>query len=98
MSKVTRTQPDTFHLAGRLDLESVMSYRADMEREIPFDQSFTMDLGNLEVGDSSVLPLLVHIVRQTRGEGGEVQFQNVPEDLRSMAELAGLTGLLFLEG
>ena len=98
MSRVNQSQPDHYSLEGCLSLASLMQFREEAEREIPAERSVRIDLSGVEAQGSAALALLVHLVRRARQAGGEVRFLNSPERLRLMAEMAGLSGLLALEG
>ncbi|MFT7305447.1 MAG: anti-anti-sigma factor [Candidatus Azotimanducaceae bacterium] len=84
-------------LEGQIRIESLMSYRRELDAILPEDTDLTVDLKSLSVEDSSVLALLVYLVRRIRGAGKQISFEHPSEQLRGMAELAGLVDLIGLE-
>ena len=82
-------------LTGALTLETLMVFRKAVIADLPADIDMTIDLSDLDARDSSVLALLIFIVRRAAGEGSSVTFTGVDPRVAHMADLAGVRELLF---
>ena len=81
-------------LSGRLDLDSLMEYKKEIEQTVPAGEELVVDLGGLEIEGSAVMALLVFMLRRSKGAGGTLRFESASERLVAMASLAGLVDLL----
>ena len=96
MSSVIETRPGCFQLTGTLDLATLMEFRQQVDEQVPFAQNVRFDLSALDVKGSGVLALLTYCLRRASIEGGALIVENPPEQLRKIAELADIRGMLGL--
>lgn len=97
MSLVSLKAPQDLVLEGTISLSRLMEYRRLVDELLPADRTFTVDLSQLTAEDSSILALLVYLVRQSKTTGGQVTFTGVSDHLRDMAHLSGLAALIQLD-
>lgn len=81
-------------VSGHLGLESLMSYKKEIEQTVPASEDLVVDLSGLEIEGSAVMALLVFMLRRSKGAGGSLKFESASERLVAMASLAGLVDLL----
>ena len=82
---------DRIEVSGDLNVESVTSV---FQRQVEFDPTRNrVDLAEIDTCDSSGLALLVHWYAQAEKAGTSIEFVNVPQKLREIADLAGLEGI-----
>lgn len=80
-------------VAGEVSLGTVLSWRESGLREIDCD-GLTVDLAGLTDADTSALSLLFEWQREARARGFALKFCNLPENLRSLAEVYGVLELI----
>ncbi len=57
-------------------------------------KAWTVDLAGVEGADSAAVSMLLSWVRNAQRHGASVSFVNVPENLRSLADLYGVADVL----
>ena len=80
-----------YAIKGALTVDNV-SQAFKMSLRFPSDTQ--LDLGEVSTMDSAGLSLLVYWKQQAGSQGGDVQFINPPEQVASIAKVAGLEPLL----
>lgn len=83
-----------FRVEGPLDFETVaeaLEVSKDLFAEYP---SIEVDLGGVTRGGSAALALLLEWVNWSKNFVREIRFQNVPEQIRAMAAISEVEGLL----
>jgi len=83
---------------GTVTFDDLMARREAGERAIAdADAAVVFDLGGLDAGNSAAVALLMAWFRAAERDGKTVRFVRVPQQLRSILELSGMTGVLPLE-
>lgn len=96
MSDITLTyDAGRAQLKGELTFNSVPSV-LDCEHLFKDVETLEVDLGGVSRSDSAGLALLVAWVRFAKQHQKTIRFSNVPDQLRAMAGVSGLTEVLSL--
>jgi phospholipid transport system transporter-binding protein len=90
---VIRREGRRIVLSGPLTLNNVATVLEEGKRHLE-EGVGTVDLGEVAEMDSSLVALLFAWLRDARGRGQELVFQNPPEALRTLARLYGVDDLL----
>jgi phospholipid transport system transporter-binding protein len=83
----------------RLAVQSAMTFsqavalRDALLKELDRD-GLTVDLGAVTEADSTALSLLLEWRRAAKAHGWRIHYANLPENLRSLAEVYGVLGLV----
>jgi len=86
-------------LTGWLNIITVNEVGQQIERIMQQLQSpISIDLQQLTQVDSAALALLIHCFRLAKRQHKSIHFENIPDNLLSIATISGLNGLLFNEG
>ncbi len=92
-----------FLLSGELSFSSVPRLLREGQRLLPREAAsaevsagVTMDLQGVSRTDSAGLALLVEWLRDSRAQGVEINFLNIPAQMLALAHLSGLEGVLSL--
>jgi len=84
---------DRCTVQGPINLDSVVSLLAEGNSLFTAPQ-VTVDLAAVTEVDSSALSLLLEWRREAGRNGREIRYLNLPANLKSLAELYGVTELL----
>ena len=84
---------DRLRVRGAITLADVTRWREAGLKEIDRD-GLTIDLSGVEEADSSALSLLLEWHRAAKTRGFRVTFANLPENMRSLAEVYGVLDLV----
>ncbi len=92
-----------FLLSGELSFSSVPGLLREAQCILPshtasaeVSAGVTMDLQGVGRTDSAGLALLVEWMRESRAQGVEINFLNIPTQMLALAHLSGLEGVLSL--
>lgn len=89
---VERTGPASLSIKGDLTFRTVMEVRARLEAELAdAAQTQTVDLSGIQHTDSSALSLWLCLRRQARVKGLELCVENVPDEIRALGQLVGMS-------
>ena len=88
---------DTLMLRGAVTYANAMQWREAVLKEIDRD-GLIIDLAGIEEADSTALSLLLECQREAKARGFDIAFTNLPENLRSLAEVYGVLELIALAG
>jgi anti-sigma B factor antagonist len=93
------TRPAVLHLSGDIDFFTEDAFRAEAERllEDTAIDGLVVDLGQVEVMDSSGLGLLVDLLRLCRDLELPMTLRAVPERVAQLLDLTGLDQLITVE-
>ncbi len=96
--RTTLTRDDEFgyRLAGDLTFATIPTLHDNAAVDFSGDTS-RIDLGEVQHVDSAGLALLLEWVQQAAQAGRQIDFVNVPTQLRSLVEVTGLAGVLRLQ-
>ena len=83
-----------WRVTGALALETVPELWKRKSTLLAPGRHVTCDLAGVERTDSAGLALLVSLLREARASETTLQFANIPDQLRSLARLSGVDGLL----
>jgi anti-sigma B factor antagonist len=85
-------------LYGDLDFFSEDTFRAEAERLLAGDlEEFIVDLGAVNMVDSSGLSLLVDLLRLCREMGLPMLLRDVPEKVQQVLDLTGLDQVMAVD-
>ena len=84
---------DRLRVSGRLTMDTIgTSFAAAMQ---PLEgKEWVVDLAQVEAADSAAVSLLLGWQRNAQRHGAKLTLVNVPENLRSLADLYGVTEAL----
>lgn len=84
---------DSFRVSGRLTMDSIgASFGEAMQA--PDGKDWTIDLAQVEEADSAAVSLLLAWLRNAQRYEAKLTFINVPDNLRSLADLYGVADAL----
>jgi phospholipid transport system transporter-binding protein len=87
---------DRLLLRGSVTLADVLVWREAGCKEIDRDK-LTIDLSGIEEADSSALSLLLEWQRFAKSRGFQLDYVNMPEKMRSLAEVYGVLDMIALD-
>ena len=93
---LTITGDGQWMLSGELDFDTVPSLLARRDAEFTSDADISVDLSKVTRVDSAGLALMVEWLREAERVGLAITFENVPEQLQSIARVCGLCDILSL--
>lgn len=88
---------DRLLLRGAINFAAARQWRDAVVKEIDRD-GLTVDLAGVEESDSTALSLLLECTREAKARGFRIAFANLPENLRSLADVYGVLELIPLTG
>ena len=88
-------QGDRWMLSGEIDFDTVPSLLAHPGANMVRDRHVQVDLAEVTRVDSAGLAMMVEWLREAQDKGLGISFNNVPEQLQSMARICGLEDILF---
>jgi phospholipid transport system transporter-binding protein len=80
-------------LSGAVTLANVARLLEEGRRHVE-EGVKSVDLAEVSEMDSALLALLLAWLREAKARGGSLQFENLPESLRTIARLYGVDALL----
>jgi phospholipid transport system transporter-binding protein len=84
---------DRLRVSGRLTMDSIGT--SFDEAMLPLEgKSWIIDLERVEAADSAAVSLLLAWLRNAQSHGANLVFANVPDNLRSLADLYGVADAL----
>ncbi len=84
---------DCLRVSGRLTMDSIgKSFTEAMQP--PEGKNWTIDLAQVEAADSAAVSMLLSWLRNAQRHEAKLTFINVPENLRSLADLYGVANAL----
>ena len=86
-------QGGSLRVSGRLTMDTIGTSFSDAMQPLE-GKDWTIDLGEVEAVDSAAVSLLLGWLRNAQRHGESVSFVNVPENLRSLADLYGVAEVL----
>jgi phospholipid transport system transporter-binding protein len=84
---------DRLLVSGRLTMDTIGAV-FDEAMQPPEGKNWTVDLAQVEVADSAAVSLLLGWLRNAQRHGATLTFVNVPDNLRSLADLYGVADAL----
>lgn len=85
-------------LVGALTFETVGELFTRGSDAIHGTQKTTLDLSKVTRADSAGLALMVEWLRRARRRNAQIEIINMPEQMRSIARLSKLDGVLLADG
>ena len=86
---------DRWVLSGEIDFDTVPSLLAHPGANMVRGRNVQVDLAEVTRVDSAGLAMMVEWLREAQDKGLGISFNNVPEQLQSMAHICGLEDILF---
>jgi phospholipid transport system transporter-binding protein len=80
-------------VSGRLTMDSIGTLFAEA-MQAPEGKDWIVDLAQVEVADSSAVSMLLSWLRNAQRHDAKLTFVNVPDNLRSLADLYGVADAL----
>lgn len=87
--------PEAVSLKGILTFKSVPAIKHAIEQWMSEKDILNIDLSDIRYSDSSGLALLTEWLRYARGQNKTVNFIDMPEQMRAIAQVTGLCPILF---
>ena len=84
---------DCLRVSGRLTMDSIGASFAEAMQPIQ-GKNWTIDLAQVEAADSAAVSMLLSWLRNAQRHESKLTFINVPENLRSLADLYGVADAL----
>ena len=84
---------DRLSVRGAMTFEEAMRLREALLSELDRD-ALTIDLAGVSEADSTALSLLLEWRRAAKARGWRIRYANLPENLRSLAEVYGVLELI----
>ena len=84
---------DRLVLSGAITFNDALEWRESVLKEIDRD-GLVLDLSGVDEADSAALSLLLEWRREASARGYAVRYANLPEAIRSLAELYGVSSLI----
>jgi len=84
---------DHLKVSGRLTMESIGRTFADAMQPLE-GKNWTVDLAQVEAADSAAVSMLLGWLRNAQRHEAKLTFINVPDNLRSLADLYGVAEAL----
>ena len=84
---------DCLRVSGRLTMDSIGALFAEAMQPIE-GKNWTIDLAQVEAADSAAVSMLLSWLRNAQRHEATLTFVNVPENLRSLADLYGVADAL----
>ncbi|MFV8835896.1 STAS domain-containing protein [Aquisalimonas sp.] len=81
-------------LEGELGFATARLLWQEAAEHLPVAGTVTVDLAGVTRADSAGVALLIHWTRIQRDHGGGVEFVNIPAQMRSIARVSGVDGIL----
>lgn len=91
---LSRVDGGGLRLDGELGFATARSLWQEADDYLPATGAVTIDLGGVTRADSAGVALLIHWTRIQRDHGGVVEFVNIPAQMRSIARVSGVDGIL----
>ncbi len=94
-TKLQKNSNNHYDLIGRLDADSILNL-LDQAKSFnpPQNESVVINLNAVTHSSSAGIALLLSWQRQAIKSQFEIQFINMPEKMRAIAEICGLTAIL----
>lgn len=80
-------------VSGRLTMDTIGTLFSEAMQPLE-GKVWTIDLAQIEVADSAAVSMLLSWVRNAQRHDAKLTFVNVPDNLRSLADLYGVAGAL----
>lgn len=87
-------QRGTFLVSGDLDCANVMSVFNKCVSEFSNCKELNFDFSGVKSSDSSGIALIIEWVKLARAHKMKIHFHHLPKDLLSIAQVAGIDGLI----
>lgn len=84
---------DCLRVSGRLTMDSIGALFAEAMQPIE-GKNWTINLAQVEAADSAAVSMLLSWLRNAQQHEAKLTFVNVPENLRSLADLYGVADAL----
>ncbi len=84
---------DRLRVSGRLTMDTIGASFHEAMQQLE-GKAWTVDLAQVEAADSAGVSLLLGWLRNAQRHGATLTFVNVPDNLRSLADLYGVADAL----
>jgi phospholipid transport system transporter-binding protein len=84
---------DRLVLSGAITFDDALEWRESVVKEIDRD-GLVIDLSGVNEADSAALSLLLEWQREAKARGFAVRYANLPDTIRSLAEVYGVASLI----
>lgn len=86
-------RPDRLVLGGSITFNDALEWREAVLKELDRD-GLVIDLAGVEEADSAALSLLLEWRREAKARGYGLRYANLPQAIRSLAEVYGVSSLI----
>jgi phospholipid transport system transporter-binding protein len=84
---------DRLLLSGSITFNDALEWREAVLKELDRD-GLVIDLAGVEEADSAALSLLLEWRREAKARGYRLRYANLPQAIRSLAEVYGVSSLI----
>jgi phospholipid transport system transporter-binding protein len=84
---------DRLLLGGSITFNDALEWREAVLKELDRD-ALVIDLAGVEEADSAAVSLLLEWRREAKARGYELRYANLPQAIRSLAEVYGVSALI----
>ncbi len=88
-----KREGDCLRVSGRLTMDAIGALFSEAMQPLE-GKDWTVDLGQVEAADSAAVSMLLSWVRNAQRHEAKLTFVNVPNNLRSLADLYGVADAL----
>jgi len=92
--RIEETGHGIWKLTGDLNFSTVPALRAEPDFKATDHSRISIDLAGVTRSDSAGLALLIEWLRESERLGKSITFMNMPVQMRSIARVCGLDGIL----
>jgi phospholipid transport system transporter-binding protein len=96
--QLTRVAPGRIQVKGALAFATVRDGLEQSERLFPGEQALEVDLSQVSSADSAGLSLLIEWYRRAYAQQRTLRFAGAPPQLRALAKISEIDGLLPFDG
>jgi phospholipid transport system transporter-binding protein len=86
-----------YRVVGELSFATVPELQGESAALLVGSGDIEIDLSGVQRSDSAGLALVLEWMREAQGRGSALKLRNLPEQMRALARLSGLEGLLPVE-
>jgi len=90
---VIQREGERLLVSGQLTMDTIGASFAEAMLP-PEGKNWTVDLAQVEAADSAAVSMLLSWLRNAQRHGAQLTFVNVPDNLRSLADLYGVADAL----
>ncbi|WP_058301387.1 STAS domain-containing protein [Gorillibacterium timonense] len=88
----------TIYVSGELDLAVSAEFRSEIEPLLTSDKEVVLDMADLTYIDSTGMGIIIFFLKARKEDGKALSVQNVPQKIKKLFDLTGITRFLPVHG